>query len=638
MKSLVQTKVVLPVQVPSRLLFQVGPEGQDPIVDAVEDELRSSSLRVTQESASSVTLSSYSSESNESAKRMLMDWIGQIEKVTVSIDQCPAELSSKLTTECALYLHNQTWICSAVAEGSRAVITGHAEALSGALTAIYETIVSVGGVSRDRITETREPLQEGNNVPKNLPKYRYAGFEANECAYVLDRCEEVVDSPVIPLSVFDAFRTTPIPSEDCRVEIFQKISKIDKVKSVPGRVMTRLEQCIGIGTRFTVLDDDFVDIRCSSTESDLAVSEEILNACAQKRVVGSSSVSVRIPKKLKLDKALLHKLEHKLSVVIVNASSDELIIVGRPNVLKCCKLHLIRNIENRNHSGYFRLDEFSVIDSQVSADACRRADNVLSVSGAPVAVERIGNRVVVAGEISPEVVKSFLNQEFPVSDRIFVPVPIDWSNICQLESKHRCLVEFTSCSIHDWVVQPKNFECKSVQIVARRAMDRLGALIELLTSLFDFYDFATLKFSLGENMFIHSVHTEDGSRLAAVRSALHVVGEFIPEYCLSVIAGDDRLSVIGACDILRSGDMVQSCFGFMLTVTTRGNLSSSLVGRIETELCCVIEPRSDNRIVTISRSHLRRSLARFVLSSYHPEDTLDSVLMGWTRNEDYIFR
>ena len=639
-----QETILLPPAVPSRLLFQVGPSGQDPIVDSVESEFRPDSLRVTQDNQSSVLVQSFSLSSIEGAKIRIQNWLNAVSVTKVCIRGIPSALLARLESECSLYLHNQTWICSAVVQDACVVITGHAEAINGAVDSVYQTIVEVGGIPRERISEIKESLSAKtaeDQVTGSGPDYRYVGTLADHASYIYDQTY-TNSVPTIPVSIFDTVSVSPAPGgPNMQLHVYRKSIKMEKASLVPPQVMTRLEAAIQpVGVKVAVFDSSIVDIRCS--DANTAVAEEMVRACVERKALGSASLSVQLPKGFRIDKAYLHALEKKWTVVIVDPGKRELILVGQPVKALCCKLDLDRKIGRLT----WKEGPLTSIAHDCTSTA-NTAKRVEVACGPSVAVSSMDAKTVaIVGPSDTErlVARDCLNylttgSVTPLIESSSIVVPVSGPVKNQLETKWGCLVqpEQENRGPHGWAIQPRKATKDSVRIVSVSSYKRLGALLDLLKNNSVMYDFATLKFSVANDTgFVYALlvpancNSLSERSIAHISSCMQVIITAIPSESVILIAGEDRNCVMTACELVRVAlGLVSSLVVPELTtrVVVETLPEQDTLEQIETDLCCSLFP-GNGWIDIVSKSVLRRAMAYHVLSG---EATIEAVTEGWSK-------
>jgi hypothetical protein len=626
----------LPSLVHSRLLFQVGPKGEDPIVDAIENVFRSEGLRVNQEDSSSITLKAFSQEALARAKQRLSEWVGSIEVTSVKIEKSSPMLVRRLERECSQFLNNMSWICSASVVnnsigGCSVDITGKPEAVNLVAETIYQIIVETGGA--DKMAEAKRslfPHEENRQEPSDLPKYKLVR-ELQDCGEYSS-----VAPQVIPLSVFEPIAgTPPLPSID--VEVFKRAFKIEKSDLVPKQVFRRLEDAVGPGTRISLLSNNVVDIRVSSSETDLSFSEQLVRACVS-RSAPKGAHWAKTVNKLSLDRSTVRSLEKKRKIVTVNVGEDSLLLLGRPLAVLCAQTELERMMRKISSIGEGNelLGNLLAENIKEGALICKRVEQASTGYLSQAAVELVNKNLVLVTETEEQKkfaidLIEFLIGRGKLSHHVSqVPVPagkLDRKTIVRIERETACvIVQGTDWMVNDSLIVGSvnsSEETEIVSIIAYDVENRLRGIVAILQLCPNIFDWASLKFGIEGGGFITAFINDGGiddfgkriQKAMGLAACMH-----LPQVNITVIAGTDRESVNVSAELVLGKSV--SSFGYR-SIVESGSLDNLKV--IEPNLGCFIRANGD-RVEVYSKFASRRVLACMVVGG---QISIDEAVRGW---------
>ena len=632
----------LPQAVPSRLLFQVGPNGEDPVADLVESEFRTDGLRVVQDSSSAVTVKSVSQDAVVKAKKHLTDWLACIQFSVISFPKASSSLLNRLQKESSLFLNNMPWVCGVdVGMANRCIeIRCRPEALEQVSGRIHDLVRSYGEEGGVLVVATRTTEAEKMEPSEGLPVYRFVR------GIVID--DDIV-SPVLslPLSVFDTLESPSRPPEEDthQLKVFTKTVKVEKSASIPDQVVRRLETAVGVGTRIAVLrKEEIVDIRCSQSLADVDLAERLVRACAS-RTMTEGCFLLQLPHKYRLDLDRIRTVEKSRKIVSVEVGKHSLLLLGRPEAVECAKTEIMRIVECSHSSfrGFYELEVKKTVDSEglelssnlkTGTMICKRVE--AATVTCHVAVELIGNTLMVASpsqsltDFVMSCVRHLLGKSVGpllVEFTVAFPVPknrITAANIQKVENKWGCIIEKNSFEA-PLIIKPcdpsEAFDI--VNVISWDVKARLGAAMDLLDQGRLFYDFASLKFSIGGGFLSGFV----GDDLVSQRMREMISTAMDVVIIGGIVGGKDRECVLTAIDLLKGAEfvpLVQSRFCSLIELV---DLEFDL-DKIGVELGCVVRQstRRPGNVEVYSKLSVRRCMARLVLQR---EATLTEVLDGW---------
>ena len=529
--------MVLPKGVTSRVLFQCGPEGEDPLVDEIETKHRKDGVVIVQSTATYVTIRANSNEPIPAVKTQIVEWLNALIYVRLRIDDLSDDLRDTLSYECTHFLNKKPWICSVVFKRDAVRISGHESAVNECCERIVALTQGLN-VSKfvDSVVKAPTSVKETGWVPQ----YRLGG---NGPDWLKRHIQESISADVshaeeqslLPVSIFDSLDIVPSPTPLApeQVEVFKRTIKVDGIAEVPVLVIKRIEETLGAGARIWFGEDRILNIVVSSSESSLDVAEAMLNICAKREVIPKHSfVSLTVnlpPRSPPVTRDKLLQWEKTWNVVIVRGRADgsTLIILGRDALSrKGCEIEIIRHcglgfrdpaiqegrdVLNDGEPG-FAYDYFVTLGSVLArmgggaSMVCHQA----AVSSGTV-VERVGSVLCIAGDrkqriFARECVEWLLApsepmSSFPALHALVVPVPKSFvakglqsilHTMSRTKKTLKSLEKDFSCAIlinthlagGDTFIQPRVSadEVAMVTILSLSGMGRIGAAVELIAS------------------------------------------------------------------------------------------------------------------------------------------------------------
>lgn len=622
-KKSLEEILTLPPQVPARLLFQVGPGGEDPIVDRVESKFRSQGLRVIQDKGSAVTLRAFSKDALKGGREDIDKWVSEIEVTRIELSQPPEYLIAKLESESKQYLHNMSWICSVDikknSDQCEVEITGRPEAVSAVADSVYQVIVVTGGVAMDGVKELKFILKKNNEnyEEKKFPEYRF--FRDLK----LREKSEDLKVPQIPLSVFDRFSPSP-PAQNYDFQIFKNAMKIEKSDSIPIQVINRLEEAVGLGTKITQLDNCVVDIRCSSSEDDVAFAEQLVRACASRTGQKNSDWTALIP--MPPRSIRLRPVEQHRRVVCVE-SGKQLLIIGRPVAVSCA----CADLGKPRTEGDKQLGEKIKKIGKESGLMMKRGQQC---AGDNVAVNLIGSELYITADSAEKrefvigLLNHFLNGEFSTKIKekmILFPVRgVNPRMVAEIEQQFGVLITKTEAPVGDLAIKCRESKFETIAVFGWNFRLLISAIIHMIDSDSTFYDLASLKFALAGGFVSGLVSkTIPDVDLADIEKAMSVTCKSFQKEDFIIIGGDEREAVLLASDLVSHKPIAWS--KFKLSVKS----NSVDLARIASELG-VVATRSNENVDIYSVYPIRRAAGELVLTR---QKSLTQLTQGWNRAE-----
>lgn len=680
-----ESKVTLPPGVPSRILFQCGPSGEDPLADILEREF--SSILVEDSANCSVVIKGGDARTIEMRIR---EWICALKRCELIVGETSTPVvMTAVREEVTHFIRNSPWICSAQVDANIVTMIGCAVAVKICSDRLRASLAHLNVDFAETYTlfslseqgsDTTAPSAIGS-IGSDSHIFRFVQSVGNKRrvpAYLDEETWKIPNlNPVVPVSIFDSLDDEADTKVDNvrslqQLTTFSRRIKVDKIHSVPQKVLERLQSVVGIGCMIRVVHNGFVDIHVSSCESDLDLADSMVRACASRRVSAGGNGCSELHFPMKMEKDILQQMETQFRVVVVvNDLSSSLLILGPELNRKRCEIELMQHAESKLPSLYtktVRRSVTSVIDDSVNGFTTDTLEDVGSdlsrkgkagektcsrvASASAAAVGLVGDVLFVGGDCdSRKFARKCIDllmrkaADHYIEGAIVVPVNARFAQFRSqgkgkkqmdaLESKHGCIIYPQPSRFSTFISTSGKEEIhSSLQVISRDPLARACAALDLialcesltpgwfdLTSLSPAHGVASVSFSCS-----------DGPRLARIEAldeALNVHTNRIGEEL--VITGSNCARVEAAVQLVNrfAGRPFSQAkldpYTRRVETEARPPPCSESIG---TSIGCLCFFDSDF-VEIISASVVRREICALIVSAKNPEDELDLVTAPW---------
>jgi hypothetical protein len=609
-------KYQLPPSVPARILFQCGPQGEDPKADEIENQFRRAGLVIAVADGHSVEVRCQEPTVVNQAIEQINDWVKGM--VSVEIDVSRAANLDSIDYECNHFLNNRPWICSTAFERySRVTIVGVDSAVNDCIDRINE--LAAGAVR----VESRQHLQTPKPERRHL---RFLGKDIvrRDCVSFHNLPEYLTSSeaykrPVsaqLPLSIFDSLEAPVVEDDALQLEAFRTKVRIDGISSVPEPVLKRLTAVAGDDVFINMEANDHVEIVVSSSEEDLKRVEEMLRACVDRKHV-SSNVSSRLRILKPINRQTSQKTEKKFHVLIIHESRNYLIVVGSVKSRTQLQLEFLRrgvieedSIDNSivEKAGP---DLTRIVDHHLCLKVAIAASAIVELVEPDIYLDRSSEMVVdlIHFLVSPSAFGIEKISNFPRLLNRYVTVSVPKSVIEDLKWVKRIESDWGCCLVFD---QNMNAESLNVTIISDKELGRIGAAIHCLIKSWAGRTDRRRRDDRREEFDIPGIHvfnlideesiTEEHLRRISV--SLNIIVERYGNSSLILGYGADRSKLAAAIEL------IQYCQSLPFENSSYRKFSINVPRKPKrrTNKCFYVE-LTDGSVDIISHSMLRRSVA-----------------------------
>ena len=537
---MVENRISFPKGVPGRVLFQCGPEGEDPLVDEIENKFRRSGVIISQDGNSGIVVKSVEPAVVKQAVQIIEDWVGALVTLTVEIrGSVPQDMCEKLDYECTHFLNNRPWVCSvALLQDGRCSVTAYG-VRSAVDWCIYRVKEIVGEFGVSEIFESEKNISlkiksdKLDNSPKissekSKPYYRWIGnVDVSEkyciSSYILPdylssafRGERSSPEPLglLPVSILDSLDAFPPENIPVKVEVFQTTCAIPGMKSVPAAVQERLEKVAGPGTRIRVDESGNCTIYSSGSKEQLIKTEAMVRICCSRDASQGQGLDVcesirmrSIPKS-----ALLRKIESRWRVLLVINKSEILILCAASNKRIGAYIDLYR-LETQEGDLPTEVEINSDLGAVLSKTSGGRVLCLRSAIASNAVVELEGETLYVAGDLPRRLIATELLHylvdgrsericDYPSLPYLIIPVPALFiteyfetparrgsaNRIAQIESDWGVAIVPADSASRNVLLDPHDSDAgiRYLIIISASSLGRAGAAFQLISVASDF--------------------------------------------------------------------------------------------------------------------------------------------------------
>lgn len=626
------------LKVHSKLMFQVGPDGQDPIVETIETSMKADMVRITQKDAQTLTVRASSGKALNAVKAKISKWVDSMETTTLVLDSATAVVRAAAKLECDLYLKNQPWIASLKFENDAVEIRGIDAAITVCVNRLKLAVAAVGGAlhvfgSQGPVFPACDSSQW--NQPRVKPEFRFVGYLGDGVEAPAYWEAQSLPSPEV--SIFGIW-DVPEPSPSVPLTAFSRLVSLAGLGKVPGAALTRLERAVGVGCGLTP-EGDCMHVVVSSCESDLNMAESMLRSFATKSA-GLYALKLQLPADVDL-RSILKKLQDKWDTFVAEIGGGTLLVIGRDLVARlACALELLVSVgssvsqlvcENPSVVSVFPIGILRTtqrLSATLEAEICRRAG---LASGAAVSVS--GDQIFVAGSDEQRLTaRSCLDLLVHADvDDMYIPLQRFSSALaCDAKYRHQSYAAFEQkwgCIICHRALKGE------LIIVSNSIVRRVGAAVALLATV----EHLLRPLAMSSDLCIVEIPVGSAETLQLatdnIAEAMQVSVQPGNDDRSILIGGVDRRTVAAARELLMrmSGlSFQQSLLDRFTTSCACVSVSNSVLSELEEYVGCAFFFDAQRGVIEIVAKHsLRRAMAAHILSQPDVVAAFLQVTNGW---------